>query len=221
MTMLRKMSALQDTQQRLFCSITYGAGHILSRLTINNRPPTRQQSLSQAHAGFTLIELIVTIAVLAIIVSIATPSILTTLANMEAKRVRKDITNTLTTAKAESLIRRQDVTACLVNKRDRCRKNSQESLLLFIDSNNNQKFDANSDTLLKRQALNSNYGSLHLRVGNRHYIRFAGDSGKPRGFFGHIKYCPTSIYSEAMYQVSFSQTGIIRYKPNSMHPTGC
>jgi len=171
--------------------------------------------------GFTLVELIVTVAILAIIVTIAAPSILTQLANMEAKRIRFDIKNTLTLAKAESFIRHRNVLACLSDTNGVCHRNSDKTLLLFIDNNDNNNFDTNTDTLLETQSLDPKYATLHLRAGNRSYVRFAGDSGKPRGFFGHIKYCPTSNYNEKMYQISFNQSGKIKYKPNSEHPTGC
>ncbi|WP_201508690.1 prepilin-type N-terminal cleavage/methylation domain-containing protein [Psychrobacter alimentarius] len=60
-------------------------------------------------SGFTLIELMVTIAVLAIIVSIAAPSISTQLANQRVKSTVSLIENALKEAKAESVIRRQDI----------------------------------------------------------------------------------------------------------------
>lgn len=61
-------------------------------------------------AGFTLIELMVTIAVLAIIVSIAAPNVSTQLANQRVKATTATLVSALKEAKAESVIRRQDVT---------------------------------------------------------------------------------------------------------------
>ncbi len=63
-----------------------------------------------ANAGFTLIELMVTIAVLAIIVSIAAPNISTQLANQRNKVTAVTLENALKEAKAESMIRRQTLT---------------------------------------------------------------------------------------------------------------
>ena len=60
-------------------------------------------------SGFTLIELMVTIAVLAIIVSIAAPSISTQLANQRVKSTVSIIESALKEAKAESIIRRQNI----------------------------------------------------------------------------------------------------------------
>ena len=172
--------------------------------------------------GFTLIELIVTVTILAIIATIATPYILGLLARMEAKRIAGQIDNTLTLAKAESLIRRQDLLVCLSNSGGRCHRDSYKELLIFSDKNSNKHFDIGLDDLLERQSLNPKYSTLYLRVGNnRHYTKFWGDSGSPRGHFGHIKYCPTSTYNRTMYQISFSQIGRITYKPHENHPTGC
>ena len=172
--------------------------------------------------GFTLGELIVTIAVLAILTMIATPYILEQLARMEAKRIESQIRNTLTLAKAESYIRRQDLLVCLSNNGGICDRDSQKKLLLFLDKNNNKNFDLGVDDLLEEQALDPKYSTLYLRVGDkRHYTKFWGDSGKPRGHFGHFKYCPTSTYNHTMYQISFSQIGLVTYKPNESHPTDC
>ena len=172
--------------------------------------------------GFTLGELIVTIAVLAILTMIATPYILEQLARMEAKRIESQIRNTLTLAKAESYIRRQDLLVCLSNNGAICDRDSYKQLLLFLDRNNNNNFDLGVDDLLEEQALEPKYSTLYLRVGDkRHYTKFWGDSGKPRGHFGHFKYCPNSTYNHTMYQISFSQGGRVTYKPNASHPTDC
>ena len=66
--------------------------------------------LRMTSSGFTLIELMVTIAVLAIIVGIAAPSISTQLANQRVKSTTATLANALKEAKAESIIRRQKIT---------------------------------------------------------------------------------------------------------------
>lgn len=207
-------------------SSVYGFWLYLERLKKpNSRKEERVQMSTlgfKGRQGFTLVELMVTVTVLAIIVSIATPAILNQLASMEAKRIKNQLESALRLAKAESLIRRQDVLVCLSNAGGRCHRDSDKTLLLFIDSNDNNHFDAQIDSLLSQQPLNLKYGKLSLRVGNkRHYTKFWGNSGTPRGHFGHIKYCPIATYSQAMYQISFNQTGIVRQKLNADHPTDC
>ena len=67
------------------------------------------QKLRMTSSGFTLIELMVTIAVLAIIVSIAAPSISNQLANERVKSTTATLVNALKEAKVESVIRRQSL----------------------------------------------------------------------------------------------------------------
>ncbi|WP_227692032.1 Tfp pilus assembly protein FimT/FimU [Psychrobacter immobilis] len=66
--------------------------------------------LRMNSSGFTLIELMVTIAVLAIIVGIAAPSISTQLANQRVKSTAATLANALKEARVESVIRRQNIT---------------------------------------------------------------------------------------------------------------
>ena len=80
-------------------------------------------------AGFTLIELMVTIAVLAIIVSIAAPSISNQLANQRVKSTVSTIENALKEAKAESLTRRQSITVVYDSS-------TPKTIALQDDSNN-------------------------------------------------------------------------------------
>ncbi|WP_352336558.1 GspH/FimT family pseudopilin [Psychrobacter sp. 16-MNA-CIBAN-0192] len=69
----------------------------------------------KSSSGFTLIELMVTIAVLAIIVSIAAPNISNQLANQRVKSTTATLQNALKEAKVESVIRRQDVEVTINN----------------------------------------------------------------------------------------------------------
>ena len=72
----------------------------------NNLPLT----LRTTNSGFTLIELMVTIAVLAIIVGIASPSIIEQLASNQIKATSTLIQTSIARAKAESAVSRNDIT---------------------------------------------------------------------------------------------------------------
>ena len=74
--------------------------------SVNNR----QSNRLVANSGFTLIELMVTIAVLAIIVSIAAPNINEQLAQNQIKATSTLIQTSISRAKAESAISRNSVT---------------------------------------------------------------------------------------------------------------
>lgn len=173
--------------------------------------------------GLTLVELVITLTILAIVTSIAAPSIIGQLASMEAKRVRYEIMGTLKMAKAESLIQRRNLTVCLTDALGNCSKDGSENLILFLDRNNNNRYDAETDTLFSQQQINAKYGTVHLAAAlQRDHIKFLGSSGHPRGYNGHIKYCPKNSNANVMYQVSFNNVGIIKHRPNSSrYPTGC
>ena len=68
------------------------------------------QKLRMTSSGFTLIELMVTIAVLAIIVGIAAPSIIGQLAQGQIKATSTLIQTSISRAKSESTIRRSSIT---------------------------------------------------------------------------------------------------------------
>ena len=74
------------------------------------------KKLRMTSSGFTLIELIVTIAVMGIIASIAAPNITIQLANQRVKSTTATLNNALREAKTESVIRRQAITVTIDNK---------------------------------------------------------------------------------------------------------
>ena len=76
---------------------------------MNTSPNQLPHPISKTNSGFTLIELMVTIAVLAIIVGIAAPNISTQLANQRVKSTTAMLENALKEAKVESVIRRQSL----------------------------------------------------------------------------------------------------------------
>ena len=93
------------------------------KASANNRP----QKLCRSSSGFTLIELMVTIAVLAIIVGIAAPSISTQLANQRVNSTVSTIESALKEAKAESIILRQNISVVY---------NSTAKTIALQDANN-------------------------------------------------------------------------------------
>lgn len=84
----------------------------------------------RANAGFTLIELMVTIAMLTIIVSISGPSVSTQLANQRVKATAATLESVLNKVRPESLIRQQNITVIY-------KDSSSPKQLILQDTSNN------------------------------------------------------------------------------------
>ncbi|MGP9518078.1 pilus assembly FimT family protein [Psychrobacter sp. AOP7-C1-14] len=115
--------------------------------------------LRNVSSGFTLIELMVTIAVLAIIAGIAVPNISTQLANQRVKSTAATLANALKEAKVESVIRRQPMelsvdtdTHTLIIESD----NSVEIASYGYSGNSNIKTDESTTTVIFRPSKRAN-----------------------------------------------------------------
>lgn len=184
--------------------------------------PIKAMRLAKSDRGFTLVELLVTVAILGIVASLAAPSFRGWREKIEARRVKALLFSALKQAKHQSYTTQNDVLLCLSDAAGRCHRDSTKKLLLFIDRNGNKHFDVTIDHLMLDEVTQLRHGSLNLRVGSRrHYTKFFSDTGRPRGHMGHIKYCPNSGHTQHMFQVSFNKFGIIKHKPFAHHPTGC
>ena len=132
-------------------------------------------SLRMNSSGFTLIELMVTIAVLAIIVSIAAPNISNQLANQRAKSTTATLLNALKEAKVESVIRRQDITFSYNN-------NGANAGTIVIESDSETiatyQYDANST--IKSTASQIEFKSSKTADAMVYTICDSNDSAAPR-----------------------------------------
>lgn len=72
-------------------------------------------SMKRVHQGFTILELIIAIAILAILILLAVPSFRTIMQNNRAATITNDVVAALQTARSEALKRRQDVRVCRRN----------------------------------------------------------------------------------------------------------
>ena len=160
--------------------------------------------------GFSLIEMMVVVALIAIVALIAYPSVMELRYTMESKRVEAAFRQGLRLARAQSHISRKDVVICTLDAMGVCKRDGDTTLTLFYDNNKNNKKD-NDDTIIHQENWHLRYGTILLRTSlTRDYIRYMGDTAKPRGHIGHLRYCSVSQNSDLSFKVIVNMAGNVR-----------
>lgn len=141
--------------------------------------------------GFTLIEIVVTIAIISIITMMAMPRIQSLLAQQEMSKITMLIPQILRSARHEAFLHRKDVVVCSSIDGEKCANHSlwQDYVIVFVDSNKNRQRD-NHELLLKNEELDLKYATM-TRLGARHanYIMFKQSNALPQGSQGSFYYC--------------------------------
>lgn len=166
--------------------------------------------------AFTLIELVVTIAVLAIIISIALPSYHTFMERQEHNQLISLIRNVTQLSKNLAVTQHQRIVICSSENLNSCAENQwDKGILIFTDQNNNKIFDTN-EIIHQKLKTNFKYGNLKWVGGavNIKTITFMGDTGLPRGSQGSFHYCSLkTTQNNTRYVVN--QMGHVRTEPSN------
>lgn len=105
--------------------------------------------MNRKHTGFTLIELMVVLAIGAILLSLAVPSFRSTIQNNRISTQANELVSTLQLARGEAIKRGLRITVCVSTDQATCTgANWASGWIAFADVNANGSVDA-GDTLLK------------------------------------------------------------------------
>jgi type IV fimbrial biogenesis protein FimT len=122
---------------------------------------------ARAHAGFTIIELMMTIMVLAILAAIALPDLSALIKNNRLETALGEVQYGLTYARSEAVTRTQNITVCPTTDGANCNgANWQDGLLVFVDANPPAGTVSSTSEILKHVQ----FGASGLRIqdlGNR------------------------------------------------------
>jgi len=100
--------------------------------------------------GFTIVELMISIAILGIITAIAMPSLSTFIVSMRVDNEISQLHRLILTARNTAISMEQNVTLCPLSSSNACTTNWNEQLSVFIDLNNNNIYEsASNETLIK------------------------------------------------------------------------
>ena len=159
--------------------------------------------------GFTLFELIVSCAILAILVSISLPYFHDSMARQEIKNSSHQIISSIQLAKSHAAIQHNNVVICPSQNRTSCQADQwQSAFIIFIDRNKNRQVDAD-ERIISTQSTNLKYGLLNwkgaLRIPS---LTFQSTNGLPIGSNGSFYYCSTS--NQPHYKILLSTMGNTR-----------
>ncbi|TXJ05457.1 MAG: prepilin-type N-terminal cleavage/methylation domain-containing protein [Acinetobacter sp.] len=160
------------------------------------------------NIGFTIIELVVVIAITAVIASLAWPAFKELLISNEVNQIQRTLTIYMQRAKHDAQIQQNNVTLCASQDFIQCHSNWNSGFIAFLDINRNRQRDG-SEKLLFSHSLDAKYGTLNWRgTLNVNSITFQGDTGLPRGSNGSFYYCMDS--SNQHTKIILSNMGHIR-----------
>jgi type IV fimbrial biogenesis protein FimT len=124
-------------------------------------------------SGFTFIELLVSLTILAVLLSLATPSFQRSITRSAIKTQAWEIRRALELARGLALTQQQIWKVCIANSAAQCVKQYGERLLVFRDSDNNYRVD-DSDLLYRDHRLSDL--DIKLSASGRRAVRY-----KPNG----------------------------------------
>jgi type IV fimbrial biogenesis protein FimT len=102
------------------------------------------------HFGFTLVELMVTIVLMAILLGVAVPSFNTTIRNNRLVAHAHALVGTLNSARAEAIAQKRTVTVCGSTNGASCGATAWvDGWMSFIDESGDAAYDAAEDTILR------------------------------------------------------------------------
>ena len=146
------------------------------------------------HRAYTLTELITTILVLSILVTLALPYYHEMKANQERRTILRQLVANIQLAKQHAAIHHTNVVMCSSENMQSCKEEMwEQGFILFLDSNQNRQLDLN-EILVSQERTDLSYGTLNWR-GTLHFpsLNFMAEHGLPIGSNGSFYYCSSTV----------------------------
>lgn len=153
--------------------------------------------------GFTVFELLVVIALVALLSVAVVPSFATLLARNQAQAATQQVAHHLASARSLAIHTGRMVTFCGLDASDRCTREDVQTFAVFIDNNQDGAIDS-TDPVKARFKVNYS-GRIALRASNTRYILFR-PNGSARTW-GSVFFCPQSPNQTLIRRVTVSKPG--------------
>jgi type IV fimbrial biogenesis protein FimT len=185
-------------------------------------------STSRHDTGFTLLELIVALAIGAILVTMAVPSFTTTIQNNRLTAQTNDFVSTLNLARSEAIKRGTRITVCKSADASSCDTGTtgwEQGWIVFVDSDADQVRDAGETILQTYASLDSGntlIGDSTTNVKNYVSYRASGKTTFPtNGGEVELILCDERNDTSVAKGISISPTGRVSTIPGSSSTLSC
>ncbi len=161
--------------------------------------------------GFTLVELMVTVAISAIILNFAASNLSGVIERVTASQVKTNLRSIFSVARSNAVYERQLVTLCPLDEHNQCVSDWGRPVSIFIDPDNSKSL---SEAIhLIRVAPVTTSGILTPSAtshGGRRYFQYKPD-GSAHGTIGNLTWCPQSKTVERAIQLRLNFGGRVRW----------
>ncbi len=175
-------------------------------MSTRNRGQKYSCVFSPLPVGFSLIELILALAITAILASLVSPAISSWIESTQAKTVQQQIASLLSEARYRALSKAETLTICHLEMRQ-CSGDFRFPLSTFVDANRDAIWDA--DEILLHQASTDLPASARLSWNRKGgFVRFWPNGGTG-ALTGSISYCHSEQPTND-FRIVVARTGRLR-----------
>ncbi|MFZ3193772.1 MAG: prepilin-type N-terminal cleavage/methylation domain-containing protein [Moraxellaceae bacterium] len=163
------------------------------------------------QAGFGLVELLVVVALIGILASVALPSLSETQQYYERFKVERISQQLLQEGRNTAFSLRQRIIICGSQQATSCDPvNWQEGMLMFHDVNLDHLYSPDVDVVLRFEPLNLKYGTWRWIGGVKltTVVVFEHTSGMPHASYGSFHYC--DFEQKHLFRLVMRNTGVLR-----------
>jgi len=163
------------------------------------------------NGGFTLPELVITLVVLAILITIAYPGWSTTIERYRAQRLQSELRTLFNSARMTAVHESSLVTICPLNAANVCSNDWNARISVFLDPDKSRSLSSHNHLIRFSETVDGgNLQASSSGHGERRYFQYNSD-GTVRGTIGHLRWCSHSATPETAFQLRLNFGGRIRW----------
>ena len=179
--------------------------HTHTSISFQNTPSTQKH-----QTGFTLIEMMITVSILAVILATAVPAMSEFLQRNKSNAVISQVRNLVALARENAVHHNCFTTICPSENNVNCSTNTQAPLMVFSDCNRNRVIDGNDQLYRVMTPLPKNSELRWSFFPRRTYLQMT-PQGFTNGQNGTLIYCPANGEAKHARLLIIRKSGRARY----------